>query len=58
MNFYNLNFAQISQNTIYEILDQIKAAHIFDVQGSFDRQTQERETRYKSEVAALTKKKR
>ncbi len=49
------NIEELSQNTVYEVLDLIKAHHIFDAQASFDRQTQEREDRHKSEMASLTK---
>lgn len=51
------NIEELSQNTVYEVLDLIKANHIFDAQETFDRQSQERETRHKSEVVALTKEK-
>lgn len=49
------NIEELSQNTVYEVLDLIKAKHIFDAQKSFDRQTQEREDHHKSEIASLTK---
>lgn len=51
------NIEELSQNTVYEVLDLIKAHHIFDAQESFDRQTQEREARHKLEVATLAKEK-
>ena len=51
------NIEELSQNTVYEVLEHIKANHIFDAQKSFDRQTQERENLYKSEIASLTKRK-
>ena len=44
------NIEELSQNTVYEVLDLIKAHHIFDAQESFDRQTQEREARHRSEI--------
>lgn len=49
------NIEELSQNTVYEVLDLIKAKHIFDAQKSFDRQTQERENHHKSEIESLTK---
>ena len=51
------NIEELSQNTVYEVLDLIKANHIFDAQESFDKQAQDREARHRSEVAALTKEK-
>ena len=51
------NIEELSQNTVYEVLKLIKANHVFDAQKSFDRQTQERENLYKSEIASLTKRK-
>ena len=49
------NIEELSQSTVYEVLNLIKAQHIFDAQESFDRQTQEREDHHKSEIASLTK---
>lgn len=51
------NIEELSQNTVYEVLDLIKANHIFDAQESFDRQTQEREEVYKAQVESITKEK-
>lgn len=51
------NIEELSQNTVYEVLDLIKAHHIFDAQESFDRQTQEREARHRSEIVSLKKEK-
>ncbi len=51
------NIEELSQNTVYEVLDMIKANHIFDAQESFDRQAQEREVRHQTELAALAKEK-
>ena len=51
------NIEELSQNTVYEVLDRIKAHHIFDAQESFDMQTQEREVRHRSEIASLKKEK-
>lgn len=49
------NIEELSQNTVYEVLDLIKAHHIFDAQESFDRQTQEREQAHKAHVESITK---
>ena len=51
------NIEELSQKTIYEVLDLIKANHIFDVQESFDRQVQEREEIHKAQVESITKEK-
>lgn len=49
------NIEELSQNTVYEVLDLIEAHHIFDAQESFDRQTQEREKAHKAHVESITK---
>ena len=47
------NVEELTTNTVYEVLDMIKAEHIFDVQDSFDRQMKEKEESFHNEVNEL-----
>ena len=48
------NIEELSQNTVYEVLDLIKAQHIFDAKESFDKQSEEIEKLHKRQVESIT----